>query len=57
MIDIQVMTKNEYYDHIGSIYCILKPEDVVISRLFMLIFTYIVYVAVVIFIDYSDMDI
>jgi hypothetical protein len=35
MIDIQATTKSKYYD-------ILNPEDVVIDRLFLFVFTYMV---------------
>ena len=39
MFDIQATTKSKYYDHIVLLY--LNPEDVVIGRLFLLVFTYI----------------
>ena len=38
MFDIQATTKYKYYDHIFDY--ILNPEDVVIGRLFLLVFTY-----------------
>jgi len=51
MIDIQVMTKNEYYDHIALLYLETRRcrfESIIFVSSYL-------YVAVVNFIDYSDM--
>ena len=52
MIDIQVTTKNEYYDHIALLY--LETRKCRYQSISFVCFY--LYVAIVIFIDYSDMD-
>ena len=51
MIDIQLTTKNEYYDHIALLY--LKTRKCLYQSIIFVWFY--LYIAVVIFIDYSDM--
>jgi hypothetical protein len=50
-IDIQVTTKNEYYDHIALLYLETRRCHYQ-SMIFRCVY---LYVAVVIFVDYSDM--
>ena len=52
MIDMQVTTKNEYYDHITLLY--LETRRYHYQSIICVCFY--LYVAVVIFIDYSDID-
>jgi hypothetical protein len=52
MIDIQVTTKNEHYDHIALLY--LETRKCRYQSISFVCFY--LYVAIVIFIDYSDMD-
>ena len=51
MIDIQVTTKNEYYDHIALLY--LETRRCRYQSIICVCFY--LYITVVIFIDYSDM--
>ena len=52
MIDMQVTTNNEYYDHIALLYL----ETRIYHYQSVIFVCFDLYVAVVIFIDYSDMD-